>query len=267
MTGDDDSRADGASEVGNPPRLTEASGVDPWLVDLVRSTGPYRSPPGRKQRVLLSLGQSKGGPAPLVLRPVIVAGVLIGCGAFASAALGPWRGWLGRAYERLVPSAEPVAVSRGRVRTVARPPSENPLPEIAPPPDAPVATRAPIGPPHLRHAAPAVAAREEAKHEETKHEETKHGTARDRDREGQETQAVLAGMRALRVDHDPVRARALLARYLERDPNGALAEEALALTMEAALAHQDDDAAALGALYLRRYPGGPFAALALRAKR
>ena len=74
-------------------------------------------------------------------------------------------------------------------------------------------------------------------------------------------------MRALRLDHDPVRARTLLARYLERRPNGALAEEALALTIEAAVAHHDGDAAALGARYLRRYPAGPFTELALRAKR
>ena len=73
-------------------------------------------------------------------------------------------------------------------------------------------------------------------------------------------------MRALRLDHDPVRARGLLAKYLERHPNGALAEEALALTIEAAVAHHDGDAAALGARYLRRYPAGPFRALALRAQ-
>ena len=73
-------------------------------------------------------------------------------------------------------------------------------------------------------------------------------------------------MRALRLDHDPVRARGLLANYLERHPNGALAEEALALTIEAAVAHHDGDAAALGARYLRRYPAGPFRALALRAQ-
>jgi hypothetical protein len=263
VRGDDDSRAGAASEMGNPPRLTEESGVDPWLVDLVRSTGPYKSPPGRKQRVLLSLGRSKGGRAPLVLRPVIVAGVLIGCGAFASAALGPWRGWIGRAYERLVPSAEPVVLSSERVRThrlvaaVTTPPAASPSPDVAPPPVASVASRAPVVSPHLRHPALPSAAHDEAKRE----------LARDRDEEDQETQAVLAGMRALRVDHDPVRARGLLARYLERRPSGALAEEALALTIEAALAHQDDDAPALGALYLRRYPGGPFKAVALRAKR
>jgi hypothetical protein len=274
MTGDDDSRAVGASKMGNPPRLTDESGVDPWLVNLVRSTGPYKSPPGRKQRVLLSLGRSKGGRAPLGLHPAIVAGVLIGCGAFASAALGPWRGWIGRAYERLAPSEEPADVSRERVRThrlvaghaaviadqalaVTTSSAESPSPDVAPPPAAPMASRAPFVSPHLRHAALPSAA----------HDEAKHDRARDRDQDDQETRSVLAGMRALRVDHDPVRARGLLARYLEHRPKGALAEEALALTIEAALAHQDDDAAALGALYLRRYPSGPFKALAVRAKR
>jgi hypothetical protein len=278
MKGDDDSRAGKAVERSNPRRLTEESGVDPWLVGLVRSTGPYKSPPGRKQRVLLSLGRSNVRRAPLVLRPVIVAGVLIGCGALASAAIGPWRGWIGRAYQQLVPTAAPVAVSLEPIRThrlvdrhgvaaaaqalaVAAPPAESPLPDVASP-DAPVSSRERIAPPRLRHETPPAAAREETRREETKQE-----AARDRGREDQETQSVLAGMRALRVEHDPVRARGLLARYLERHPNGALAEEALALTIEAALAHQDDDAAALGARYLRRYPGGPFKELALRANR
>jgi hypothetical protein len=272
----DEFRAGKAFGMGNPPRLTEESGVDPWIADLVRSTGPYKSPPGRKQRVLLSLGRSNTPRrALLLLRPAIVACVLIGCGAFASAAIGPWRGWIGRAYERLVPTVAPVAASAERARThrlvaghaatvavqplaVATPPAESPSPEVAPP-DAPVPGRAPIAPPHLRHEPPAAVAREESRHE----------AARDRDRarEEQETQAVLAGMRALRVDHDPVRARGLLARYLERHPDGALAEEALALTIEAAVAHRDDDAPTLGARYLRRYPGGPFKELASRALR
>ena len=78
---------------------------------------------------------------------------------------------------------------------------------------------------------------------------------------------MLEGMRALRLDQDPVRARALLARYLDRHPNGALAEEALALSIEAAMAHHDADAAALAVHYFRRYPAGPFCALAREAQR
>jgi hypothetical protein len=261
----DDSNPGRAFETGNPPRLTEESGVDPWLVGLVRSTGPYKSPPGRKQRVLLSLGRSNAPRrALLFLRPVIVAGVLISCGAFASAALGPWRGWIGRAYGRLVPSSERVASApeQGRVHrsgaahglALATPPVDSPPapvaipPSLAPPSGAAVGSREPVAPPHVHRAAlpsPSPSASLEER----------------------ETQTVLAGMRALRLDHDPVRARTLLARYLERHPNGALAEEALALTIEAAVAHQDGDAPTLGARYLRQYPGGPFRELASRAKR
>ena len=261
MRRDDDSPAGKPAELRDPPRLTEESGVDPWLVGLVRSTGPYRSPPGRKQRVLLSLGRSNAARRPpLVLRPALAAAVLIAGGAFASAAVGPWRGWVGRAYERLAPSATRVAVAPERARThrllaghaqtlpadsppvVATAPAESSSPDVAPPQAAPGGRGAPVAPQHIRHAAP------------------------ERDREEQETQAVVAGMRALRLDHDPVRARGLLAQYLDRHPNGALAEEALALTIEAAVAHHDADAAALGARYLRRYPTGPFRALALRAQ-
>ena len=78
---------------------------------------------------------------------------------------------------------------------------------------------------------------------------------------------MLGGMRALRLDHNPVRARALLTRYLAAHPNGALAEDALALSIEAAVAHHDADASALARGYLRRYPSGPFSALAQEAAR
>ena len=64
-------------------------------------------------------------------------------------------------------------------------------------------------------------------------------------------------MRALRVEANPVRARRLLAGYLDRYPNGSLAEEALAMSIEAAVAHGDDDAPVLARRYVRRYPGGP----------
>ena len=72
----------------------------------------------------------------------------------------------------------------------------------------------------------------------------------------------MEAMRALRVERNPGRARQLLGRYLEQYPNGALAEEALALSLEAAVARGDGDAAALAARYLKLYPAGPFNALA-----
>lgn len=246
----------------NPSRLADHPGLDPWVVGLLRSREPYRAQPGRKQRVLLSFGRRNPGRAPRVLRPAIVAGVLIGCGAFASAAIGPWRGWIARAYQRVVPSSRaeaPLAVAeraRGHQAVAAPSPAPgvpSPAPGAPPPVEAPPASPpAPVpargSSPALRphHLAPLVAAPPPGE---------------------QDTQAVLEGMRALRLDRDPVRARALLARYLDRQPNGALAEEALALSIEAAVAHHDADAPALAARYLRRYPAGAFVALAREAQR
>ncbi|HLK89557.1 MAG TPA: hypothetical protein VKZ18_06670 [Polyangia bacterium] len=236
----------------DPSRLADHPGLDPWIGDVLRSTDPYKAPPGRKQRVLLSLGRSGPRRPSRLLRPVIVAGVLIFCGAFASAALGPWRGWLGRAYQRIAPRRAAVATAPVAPRARSRHPGASPpvallepAPAIpaAPPPmaaPAPPATRGASQSVHAHHAAP-VAPAPQAE---------------------QDTQVVLEGMRALRVEHDPVRARALLAGYLQLHANGALAEEALALSIEAAVAHHDADAPVLAARYLRRYPSGPFRALA-----
>jgi hypothetical protein len=79
-----------------------------------------------------------------------------------------------------------------------------------------------------------------------------------------DTTPVLEAMRALRVEANPVRARRLLAGYLDRHPGGSLAEEALAMSIEAAVAHGDDDAPALARKYVRRYPAGHFSGLARR---
>jgi hypothetical protein len=243
-----------------PTRLVEdpeAEGGDgTWAVDLLRSAAPYRAPAGRKQRVKLSLGQSAPHRAPRFLRPVIVAGMLIGCGAFASAALGHWPGWIARAYDRWVTpvpavATAPAAEARRHVhgqRTAEAPPATVPAVEIAaaePPALAPLVAPAPArepSPPRAHHAPPPAAA-------------------------GEDPSAVLEAMRALRLDHDPVRARVLLGRYLERHPGGALAEEALAMSIEAAVAHHDADASALGARYLRLYPNGPFHTLAGQTQR
>jgi hypothetical protein len=77
---------------------------------------------------------------------------------------------------------------------------------------------------------------------------------------------VLQGLRALRHDGDPKEAARLLEEYRERVPDGALAEEALALSIEAALARGDESAAQLAETYLSRYPNGRFRDAAKRAK-
>jgi hypothetical protein len=82
----------------------------------------------------------------------------------------------------------------------------------------------------------------------------------------EEAALVLAAVRALRREHNPVRSGALLDDYLKRFPKGVLAEEALAVGIEAAVARQDAFAAkSLAAQYLGRYPAGRFAGLARKA--
>jgi hypothetical protein len=82
----------------------------------------------------------------------------------------------------------------------------------------------------------------------------------------EEAALVLAAVRALRREHNPVRAGALLDDYIRRFPQGVLAEEALAVGIEAAVARLDTRAARLLAeQYLRRYPVGRFVGLARKA--
>lgn len=79
----------------------------------------------------------------------------------------------------------------------------------------------------------------------------------------EEAALVLAGLRALRRQHDPTQAGVLLARYLNRFPQGVLVQEALAIAIEAAQARGDRQTAAqLATQYLERFPAGRFVHLA-----
>jgi hypothetical protein len=79
----------------------------------------------------------------------------------------------------------------------------------------------------------------------------------------EEAVLVMAALRALRREHNPAQAGALLQAYLARFPKGVLTEEALALGIEAAVARQDGRVATvLSNQYLGRFPAGHFAGLA-----
>ena len=69
---------------------------------------------------------------------------------------------------------------------------------------------------------------------------------------------VVDAIRALRQEHDPIAAKKLLSEYLTVCPNGALSEEALALSIEAAVESADPDALKLAARYLEEFPSGQF---------
>jgi hypothetical protein len=250
------------ADVAEPQRLLEDPDVaaDPnaaWAVGLLRGAEPYRAPAGRKQRVQLRLGHVVRRRPSWLLRLAVASVILFGGAAIVRASLGRWPGWVTRAYERVVGPAPAARTAPARAhRTRYEAPaiaqahvddSGEPEPAVAPPIVAPAVPErpaprdvAPAPRPRRAPVAPAPAASED-------------------------TTPVSAAMRALRVDRNPARARALLARYLGEHPNGALAEEALALSIEAAIAHQDGDVAALANRYLRLYPEGSFQGLARQA--
>jgi hypothetical protein len=237
-----------------PRRLLEGADVVPespaaWALELLRNAKPYKPVAGQKPRVRLGLGRIRH--APLLLRPALVLGLLLGGGAFASAALGDWPGLrnvIGRTYDRVIGSDAPAGVEpRAGTRHVDRsgrrpdPPApaagDSPAPIVPPGP-----AREPASRRIRRQASPQAVVRED-------------------------TSPVVEAMRALRVERDSARARTLLTSYLTRHPNGTLAEEATAMRIEAAVAHGDADVRALAAGYLKRYPSGPFKAVAQRALR
>ena len=68
---------------------------------------------------------------------------------------------------------------------------------------------------------------------------------------------MIEAMQARRAG-DMARAARLLNEYRTKYPDGALAEEALALSIEAASAGSDGSAAELARNYLTRFPHGRF---------
>jgi hypothetical protein len=138
-------------------------------------------------------------------------------------------------------------------------PPTPPVPVVAPvPPVVPVAPVAPVvpvapSPPVEKHDAKPPA------HPRHRPESpVSDGSEADRAAERSAAQLVTRAMRLLRVEHRPAEAEPLLSSYLERFPQGPVAEEALALLVEAS-ARDQAQARALAARYLRTYPDGRFA--------
>ena len=233
-----------------PTRLVDdapedAGTSEAWAVGLLRGAEPYSAPAGRKQRVQLRLGRAGRRPRRLFARTALIAVVMFGCGAMASSAFGHWPAWVVDAYRRVVGGAPPAPAIETRAHHARR--AETPAPTPATVAAASATADVTVAPPPApRRAAPASVRARRASPAAAP----------------EDTAAIMDAMRALRVERNPGRARQLLGRYLEQYPNGALAEEALALSLEAAVARGDGDAAALAARYLKLYPTGPFQALA-----
>lgn len=223
----------------------ERPGEAPWVrlraIELVKSVDPFEVASGRKQRLLLSVGHgSVRRPSPW-LRPAVVGMILIGSGALASAALTSWPTRILHTVQAFIaPRAEPASASQRK----AEHPGVTIEPRAAEPTPAPALPARPA----QRRVAAEVHARGRSPVESP----------------SDDTALLIEAARALRVERNPTRARALANRYLERQPTGALADEALAISIEAAVDQHDPDAVALSARYLQQFPRGPFRGLAQR---
>jgi hypothetical protein len=196
------------------------------LVDLVRATEKTSVNPFRKRAILHRL--QSGARSTGILRPWAggVAGVLL-VGTATAGTVSWWR-------ER-EPTAHPAAQVIAAAPAVVAPPG----------PAAPSAADTPL----------------EVAADPTPATSRVHPAAPTRTRvksSGEDPTAVMQAIRALRTDHDPWRAEDLLQSYLQHNPRGALAEEALALQIEAARARHDAVASERASRYLRLYPNGAY---------
>jgi hypothetical protein len=229
-------------------RGAPASEVEADAIDLVRSRERYQPPPGQKQRVRARILEHRvdggRGPSRRLLAVSIVAAAVIGV-AGTSLALGG--NWIARSYHAFAAgwhshSDRPEPLAETTAGTTARAPLEPlaPAPLVeAPTPPEPLADAPPRAP-----SAPSHAARQPS----------------------EDDRLVFDAMRALRQENKPDRAARELDEYLRRHPQGELAEEALALSIEAALVRGDPRAKEMANRYLATYPKGRFRQVAERAR-
>jgi hypothetical protein len=179
---------------------------------------------------------------PSKLRIAFAVAAWLVCGICTSAALAQWPAWLSHVVDGIVPSAATFTPPPPSQRLRHAPGERSSVLGLVLPSEAP-----PVAMPQPQTSdEPASAARPKRV---------------SRAAQPDDLGLLLDAMRALRVERNPVRARALLSTYLDRHPKGELAEEALVMLVEAAVAHHDSDAQALVARYHRLYPRGVFRGL------
>ncbi len=247
-------------------RLREESGLDPISekgIEMLRSVRPTTSSPLLKRRVWAALQESSiASPVrqrSSMLRVLVVGVGLVAFTATAAATIGGRR-IAARLEKFLAPlggagvgATQPRSERSKSVRVVAeaeRAPGVETVPEVAASdPAAKADSRMPpAGPLAAAHSAlrpsrtvPVVAE-----------------TTRERAQ-------VWEALVALRRDHDPSRAAALLNHELEANPHGVLRQEALVLAIEAADARGDRAGAeSFARAYEREFPSGRFRQLAQR---
>jgi hypothetical protein len=236
---------------------------------LVAAVPPLERSEARQRRVAAALAEAPHRrPRTLLLRFAIALAILAaGAGAWAAIGRDLYRHLVEHAATHSQPPAhEPSPHAAPTNPPPASPASISPIVTPPPRPQAPASpnTAAPPPPAHPSHAPDRPRTKIQSK--APTHADPA-ANVRDAAREHLEAQSVLDAVNALRRDHDPDRARLSLIYYLDRFPEGAVAEEALALLIEAdTAAGNHAEAATFAARYLRTYPDGKFVEAARRAQ-
>jgi hypothetical protein len=211
--------------------LDEAEPTLGALTALVASAERYQSSPFAKRHVHSRLTRALEGGASTKRR--VVRPALLACAALFVAASAAATGYTLLSAKKSEPAAPAALVAP------AAPPPQRKVAHVAPPP-----ATLPTEP------APAI--------------EQPSAKRVDKPRAGEDPSQVAEAVRALRKQGDAARAQALLDQYLKANPHGALAEDALALSIEAAAARKDPRAADYARRYLAKYPNGRFKSVAER---
>jgi hypothetical protein len=220
---------------------------------LLAQVGPLEPSLARRRRVLAAL-EARSGMGLRVLRPAIVGGIVLALATGASATAG--RYWMRSraalsAPEGQITKAAPPHRATHHTPSVEKVAAQAPT-EAAPSENATTEVAAPVTP------APVPALGRAAKNHVTP------STALEAAPSPAAAALMVEAMQARRAG-DLGRAGELVAEYRRKYPDGALQEEAQALSIEVAAARGDREAAHLAEQYLARFPRGRFRAQAERA--
>lgn len=226
-----------------------ASEAERRVAELLATLDPYEPNPVRKQSLGVKLAASHHERGFRWLRPVAGIAFLF-AGTAAAATLGQ------RFWPEPVEQVEQAPPEIARARSIA--PSGTPSRGTGSEPAALLPTHAEPAP-VPQAVAPAPTMRTTPAPPRQAPTTQKRPT-----RASEDPRPVADALRALRKEQDPARAQSLLDEYLRHNPQGALSEEALALSIEAAHARKDPAAKAHARRYLARYPAGRHRRLAER---
>jgi hypothetical protein len=248
-------------------RLRDESGLDPISekgIEMLRSVRPTASSPLLKRRVWAALQESTiASPVrqrSSLLRVLVVGVGLVAFTATAAATIG------GRRIAARIEKLLGTRAGGGPGATQPRTERTKPVRLVAEAPKAPdvelLPAVVPVEAPAKTESRPPSAASSGS---------SAHGALRPArpvplaSEATRERAQVWEALVALRRDHDPNRAAALLNHELEANPHGVLRQEALVLAIEAADARGDRRGAeSFARAYQRDFPSGRFKQLAQR---